>query len=76
MPRGDGTGPSGKGPGTGRGFSQGQRKIFNSVDAQIKGRGPGGYCVCPNCKTKVAHQPGVPCASVKCPDCGTSMQRE
>ncbi|MCK4993937.1 MAG: DUF5320 domain-containing protein [Candidatus Omnitrophica bacterium] len=76
MPRGDGTGPSGKGPGTGRGLGKGQGKIVSGVDFQIQGRGPGGYCLCPNCGAKAAHHPAKPCTSVKCPDCGTFMNRE
>jgi transposase len=38
--------------------------------------GPGGGCVCPKCGQKVAHQRGAPCASVKCPACGTAMARD
>lgn len=65
MPRGDGTGPLGQGPGTGRGLRSGP-----------PGRGPGGYCRCAQCGMKVAHKQGIPCASVKCPKCGASMARE
>jgi hypothetical protein len=38
--------------------------------------GPGGYCICSKCGTKVLHQKGVKCATVKCPDCGHAMIRE
>jgi hypothetical protein len=38
--------------------------------------GPGGYCICSKCGTKVLHQQGVKCATVKCPDCGHAMIRE
>jgi predicted RNA-binding Zn-ribbon protein involved in translation (DUF1610 family) len=38
--------------------------------------GVNGYCVCPNCGTKVKHERAVPCASIKCPNCGTLMIRE
>ena len=37
--------------------------------------GPGGYCVCPNCGFKTAHQAGVPCNNVKCRKCGAIMVR-
>jgi hypothetical protein len=72
MPRGDGTGPSGQGPGTGRGLGRGAgqgRKGGQSL-------GPGGYCICPSCGTKVAHQVGTPCYSIQCPKCGANMTRE
>ncbi len=38
--------------------------------------GPGENCICPKCKTKVPHQPAVPCSTVLCPKCGTPMVRE
>lgn len=69
MPRGDGTGPRGKGSGIG----QGQGKGIG------RGRGRGGYpiiCVCPNCGKEIYHRPGIPCNSVKCPQCGTVMARK
>lgn len=72
MPRGDGTGPRGQGPGTGRG--QGGRNFSSGRFAG--GSGPGGNCVCPACGTKKAHQPGMPCTQIKCPKCGTFMIRE
>jgi len=39
------------------------------------GAGPGGFCVCPQCQTKVAHPRGVPCYNLKCPKCGAPMTR-
>ena len=64
MPRGDGTGPRGRGTGRGAGRGMGQ------------GRQTGGNCVCPNCGAQAAHQVGVPCYEQKCPKCGTGMVRE
>jgi hypothetical protein len=40
-----------------------------------KGLGPGGYCRCPSCGTKVPHQQGIPCYQQSCPKCGTKMTR-
>jgi Pyruvate/2-oxoacid:ferredoxin oxidoreductase delta subunit len=40
------------------------------------GIGRNGYCVCPNCGTKVAHVQGQPCYKTKCPNCGATMTRE
>ena len=68
MPQGDGTGPSGQGPRTGRGRG--------GMSGDRLGAGPGGNCMCPNCGTKVAHQAGAPCSSVSCPQCGIRMVRE
>lgn len=36
----------------------------------------GGYCICAKCGTKVPHQQGVKCTTLKCPDCGHTMVRE
>lgn len=69
MPGGNGTGPLGGGPGTGRGMGRGRG------DGNRPGAGPGGYCLCPSCGTKISHQAGTPCASVNCPKCGNSMVR-
>lgn len=68
MPRGDGTGPMGTGPiGLGRGNRRGRGFCVGLEE---------GYCVCPNCGTKVKHERAVPCNSKKCPNCGTRMTRE
>ncbi len=68
MPRGDGTGPRGKGPQTGRGTGPGRGGGI--------GTGPGGNCICPNCGEKIAHTMGNPCHAQLCPKCGTAMIRE
>jgi len=68
MPGGDGTGPLGQGPIGGKGRGMGRR-------GNRPGLGPGGFCVCPGCGNKIQHTPGVPCATVNCPKCGTSMAR-
>jgi len=73
MPRGNGTGPLGQGPGTGRGLGRGQGKISGN---RVPGKGPGGYCICPQCGQKTAHRPGVPCTSITCPKCSSPMTRE
>jgi len=62
--RGSGNRSSGRGGGRGMGRGGGA------------GAGPGGSCICPQCGTKVPHQPGVPCFQVKCPQCGANMVRE
>lgn len=74
MPRGDGTGPKGQGQGTGRGKGMGQGGSRGQGDDF--GAGPGGYCVCPSCGEKAAHQQGTPCYDQQCPKCGTAMIRK
>ena len=73
MPGGDGTGPYGKGPGTGRGMGRGGG--FGRMGGNRPGAGPAGSCVCPDCGTKIAHQAGTPCTMVTCPKCGSKMIR-
>ena len=72
MPRGDGTGPRGRGGATGRG--QGGRGGRGRGGGF--GTGPGGDCVCPVCGFKMAHQAGVQCFQMRCPKCSALMCRE
>jgi len=37
--------------------------------------GPGGFCICPNCRHMEPHRTGEPCYAMKCPKCGTLMVR-
>jgi hypothetical protein len=72
MPRGDGTGPRGQGPRTGRGMRPRNRDRGRGGGI---GAGPGGDCICPNCGEKGSHQMGTPCFEQKCPKCGAAMTR-
>ena len=72
MPRGDGTGPLGQGPYTGRGTGTGRGQ---GTGGGRMGLGPGGNCICPTCGMKAGHQAGMPCATIKCPKCGIRMVR-
>ncbi len=72
MPRGDGTGPFGQGPRTGRGLGRGGR----AMGGGRAGAGPVGRCVCPQCGERLPHQAGISCADQTCPKCGVSMMRE
>lgn len=72
---GKGTGPLGQGPGGGRGFKGGQGRGRGFGRGNQPGAGPGGFCICPNCKVKIPHKAGIPCYSVNCPQCGTPMVR-
>lgn len=74
MPRRDGTGPAGlgpTGPGSGNRTGRGLGRMGRNFNVRVDG-----YCICPNCGTKVKHERAVPCTSIKCPDCGTMMIRE
>lgn len=75
MPRGDGTGPTGQGPGTGRGAGMGRGQGMGRMGGNRPGAGPSGYCACPSCGAKVEHQRGVPCYQMRCPKCGATMIR-
>jgi len=68
MPRGDGTGPLGQGPRTGRGRGKGGENLQSA--------GLGGNCICSSCGRTVTHQAGVPCSSMICPWCSGPMVRE
>ena len=59
---GSGTGPVRKGPG--------------GLKWDKAAGGPGGFCVCPKCGSKVQHERGIPCSQVRCPACHSSMARE
>ena len=69
MPGRDGKGPLGSG-GSRLGRRSGKGKMGGPA-----GAGPGGFCECPNCGTKLPHQVGQPCYEIKCPQCGTAMVR-
>ena len=73
MPRGDGTGPLGQGPGMGQGLGMGRGAGRGRMGG--RGAGPGGYCICPSCGTKAPHERGIPCSTKKCPKCGAFMTR-
>lgn len=72
MPFGDGTGPLGQGPGSGRGGRGGRGRMGGNRP----GAGPAGNCICLNCGAKVTHKLGMPCSSTTCPKCGAKMARE
>lgn len=72
MPRGDGTGPAGRGPGTGRGLGRGQG--WGRMGGPFAA-GPGGYCVCPSCGYRTPHAAGQPCNQASCPKCGSPLTR-
>ena len=91
MPGGDGTGPTGQGPITGRGMGKSVGRVSGQGAGigrgtgmgagrgmgQGAGRGFGGpnVCKCPKCGAEVPHIRGQACVNQKCPKCGTIMIR-
>jgi hypothetical protein len=76
MPRGDGTGPRGEGPYTGkRGGGMGRGTGRGGGGMGGGAGGAGGYCVCPACGHRASHVPGTPCNQVTCSACGARMVR-
>ena len=67
---------SGRNRNEGSGFGKGLG--FGGGHGRNKGGsfGIGGYCVCAKCGTKIKHEQGLKCTSLKCPDCGHTMIRE
>jgi hypothetical protein len=78
MPRKDGTGPLGNGGkgGTGGGQGGGQGGGLGGGRGGGRGMGVGGDCVCTSCGATASHDRGAPCATLKCPKCGSPMTRK
>jgi hypothetical protein len=74
MPRGDGTGPNGAGPGSGAGRGMGRAGGRGRMGGPLAA-GPSGNCVCPGCGYKELHNQGQPCNQKKCPKCGALLTR-
>jgi cation diffusion facilitator family transporter len=62
-------------PFLGKGFGWQRRGKFKKEIEEASGKGPGGYCICPRCGYKTAHRQGVPCSTLKCPNCKTNLER-
>jgi cation diffusion facilitator family transporter len=63
-------------PDFGRGFGWQRRGRFKGKIIEAAGKGPSGYCICSKCGYKVSHQRGIPCLSLKCPNCNIDLKRE
>ncbi len=85
MPGGDGTGPTGQGPITGRGMGRAAGRASGQGAGTGAGRGMGmgagigfggpSVCKCPKCGKELPHSRGTPCVKQKCPKCGSMMVR-
>ncbi len=74
MPRGNGTGAIGQGPGRGRGMGRGKGLGKGRMGGPLA-VGPSWTCLCPECGYKKPHVTGQPCNMSCCPKCGTQMTR-
>lgn len=75
MPGKDGTGPRGQGPVGGQNQGRGQRRGNRGGRGNVSTES-GQNCKCPNCGYEQAHQPGIPCSQINCPECGKNMIRK
>lgn len=71
-----GTGTGFYRPALGRAFGWERKGRPGDTTEGPAGRGPAGECVCPRCGYRTPHERGVPCSTVQCPNCETSLQRE
>jgi len=62
-------------PDFGRGFGWQRKGKFKDKIKEATGKGPDGYCICEKCGYKIPHQRGVPCSSLKCPNCDVNLKR-
>lgn len=62
-------------PSFGYGFGWQRHREFKKEVSEPKGKGAGGYCICPKCGYKVEHRRGVPCSTLICPNCKISLRR-
>ena len=54
------------------------RDLQEKTDTEVTsgGQGVGGFCICPHCGEKQAHERGAPCRSINCSKCSTAMIRD
>jgi len=62
-------------PDFGRGFGWQRKGRFKDKIQEASGKGPDGYCICEKCGYKTSHQRGIPCSSLKCPNCDINLKR-
>jgi len=63
-------------PDFGRGFGWQRQGKFKGEVQEAAGKGPSGYCVCSRCGHKTPHQKGIPCLTLKCPNCNINLKRD
>ncbi len=63
-------------PDFGRGFGWQRKGRFKGEVKEAAGKGPDGYCVCEKCGYEAPHKKGIPCSSLKCPNCDINLKRK
>jgi len=59
-----------------KGFGWQRKGKFKDSILEAQGKGPTGYCECPECGYKIKHEKGTPCFTLKCPNCNINLKRE
>jgi len=63
-------------PDFGKSFGWQRKGKFKKEVSEVQGQGPEGYCVCPKCNYKIPHIKGIPCSTMKCPNCNVDLERK
>ena len=63
-------------PNFGKSFGWQRKGKFKKEVGEAQGQGPEGYCFCPKCNYKIPHIKGIPCSTMKCPDCNVDLERK
>ncbi len=62
-------------PSLGKSFSWQGKGRFKGVIKEAAEQGPEGDCICPKCTYHILHKKGIPCSSLKCPECNINLER-
>ncbi len=60
----------------GKGMGWRQAGRFKKDIEGAAGFGPAGECFCQKCGYETAHERGIPCSNLNCPDCKINLQRK
>lgn len=63
-------------PAFGQGFGWQRKAKYEGKIKNASGKGPDGSCICPKCDYKTLHEKGHPCSDQKCPECGSTLERD
>jgi cation diffusion facilitator family transporter len=63
-------------PAFGKSFGWQRKGKFKEKVEKAAGKGPDGNCVCPKCGYSAPHEKGIPCSTLKCPNCNINLERK